>query len=134
MITILLPTIRLFLSKLTNKCKLLPAENNGIKIPQETDSFGMQFELCITQTISIISLKFQGSQAKKPGFLFQKGLYPIISLTSLTVFAALSLAFSPPFLTTLARYLSSERMSFILLRIGSVNFMISSASCFFISP
>src|SRR5664279_3132730 len=91
--------------------------------------------MIITQTISIISLRVQGSQVKSLAFFFnQKGLYPIISLTSLTVFEALALAFSAPSETTFARYLLSDNMSVILNRIGSVNLIMSSASCFFMSP
>src|SRR4030042_1783668 len=98
--------------------------------------FGTLFDLMIVQAISIIYLILQ-VQPRVLGasfFINQNGLYPMISRTSLIVFEALALAFSAPSPATFARYFLSARISLILVLIGSVTFIISSASCFFISP
>lgn len=59
----------------------------------------------IRQTNPDIPDTFGASRANYPVFILlgQKGLKPIISLTSLKVFEALSLAFSAPSLTTLRK-------------------------------
>lgn len=64
----------------------------------------------------------------------QKRLNPIISRISRMVCAAFSCAFSLPRRAALETNASSAEMALIRLRIGSVKAIISTASCFFISP
>ena len=76
-------------------------QSNCMKIYRYKSQFGTHFEYVILHRQSqSYPATTKGSQVKSLAFFFQNDLYPIISLTSLTVLEALALAFSAPSETT----------------------------------